>query len=57
MRKNVFIDRYKRLNVIKDRNNFLRKMEDLKPYMIKFKKDDKIKLNVYLFDCTVGSND
>ncbi len=43
--------------MVEDRNNFLKKMEDLKPYIVEFEKDGKMKPKVYSSDCTVGGND
>lgn len=51
MHKDAFINEYKRSNVIKDCENFLKKIEELKPYMIKFKKNVVIKTKIYIFDC------
>lgn len=56
MCKDVFIDRHKRSNVIKDWDNFLIKIEDFKPYMIKFEKDVEIKPKVYLSNYKIGDN-
>ncbi len=39
--------------MIEDRNNFLTRIEDLKPYMVKFEEDDKMKPKIYPSDCTV----
>ena len=33
--------------MVKDQNVFLRKIKDLKPYIIEFKEDGKMKLNIY----------
>lgn len=43
MRKDVFIDRHESSDMVEDRNNFITRMEDFKPYMIEFEKDDKMK--------------
>lgn len=52
MCKTVFIDRYEHSDIVKDWNNFLIKMENLKPYIVKFKEDNKIKPKIYL-DCII----
>ena len=57
MRKDVFIDGHKRLDVVEDRNNFLTKIEDLKLYMVEFEEDGKMKPKDYPSDCAVGGND
>lgn len=54
VRKNVFIDGHERSDVIEDRNNFLKKMEELKPYMIEFEEDGAMKAKTYPSDCEVG---
>lgn len=38
--KDVFIDEHERPDVVEDRANFLKVMEDLKPYIVEFKEDD-----------------
>lgn len=35
---NVFINRYKQFDIIKDYKNFLKKIEKLKPYMVELRK-------------------
>ena len=54
MRKDVFIDGHERSDVVEDRKNFLKKMEELKPYMIEFEEDGTIKAKTYPSDCVVG---
>lgn len=39
MQKNVFMDGYKRYDVVKDHSNFLKKMEELKIYIVKFNQE------------------
>lgn len=36
MRKDVFIDGHERSDVVEDRENFLTRMEDFKPYIVEF---------------------
>ena len=55
--KDVFIDGQERLDVVDDQNNFLTKMEDLKPYIVEFEEDGKMKPKDYPSDCAVGGND
>lgn len=50
----MFVDGHKQLNIIKDHINFLRKIEELKSYIVKFNQDGAMKPNIYLFDCVVG---
>lgn len=46
----MFINRHERSDVIKDCNNFLKKIEELKTYRVEFKKDETIKAKTYRFD-------
>lgn len=60
IRKDVFIDGYKRsdmVNMVKDRNKFLTKMEDLKPYRVEFKENGIMKPKIYPSNCIVGGED
>lgn len=50
VRKDIFVDQHKQLDVVEDCINFLRKMEELKLYMIEFKEDST---KIYLLDCIV----
>lgn len=50
----MFIDEHKQLNVVKDYRNFLKKIEKLKPYMIKFEENSIRKAKTYLFNYIVG---
>lgn len=45
--KDVFIDRYEWPDMVEDHINFLKIMEDLKPYMIEFEEDRTMKPKVY----------
>ena len=51
--KDVFIDGHKRLNIIEDCKNFLKKIKELKLYMVEFEKDGVMKAKTYLFNCVV----
>ena len=53
----MFINGHERSDVVKDRNNFLTRMKDLKPYMVEFEEDGKIKSTIYLSNYAVGGND
>ena len=53
MCKDVFTNRYEWPNVVKNCNNFLKKIEELKPYIIEFEEDDGMKAKISLFDCAV----
>ena len=43
MRKDMFIDSYEQLDIVKGCDNFLKKIKELKPYMVKFEKNGVIK--------------
>ena len=51
------MDGHKWSDVVEDCANFLKKMEELKPYIVEFFKDSAIKLKVYPSDYMVrGEN-
>lgn len=52
--KNVFIDEYERTDMIEDRKHFLKVMEELELYFVKFDKTSQMILKIYLSDCEVG---
>ena len=54
VRKNVFVDGHEQADVVEDRKNFLKKMEELKLYMIEFYENGAIKPKTYPPDCVVG---
>ena len=54
--KDVFIDGHKRSDVVKDRKVFLEKMEELKPYMVKFDENGAMKPKVYPLNYVLGGN-
>ena len=57
VRKDVFVDGHERSDVVEDRTHFLKKMEELKPYMVEFNEDGTMKPKVYPSDCAVeGEN-
>ena len=51
----MFINRHKQSNIVEDYLNFLKKIEKLKPYIIKFNKNGTMKLKDYPVDCVVKS--
>lgn len=53
MRKDMSINGHKWSDIIKDCKNFLKKIEELKPYMVEFKEDYAIKEKIYLSDYIV----
>ena len=57
VRKDVFVDRHERPDVVKDCANFLRKMEELKPYIVEFDQDGAMKPKTYPSDCAIGRED
>ena len=57
VRKDVYSDGHEQSDVLKDRKNFLRKMEEFKPYIIEFEKNGAMKDNIYPSNCAVYSND
>lgn len=57
IKKNVFIDRHKQLNVVENHKRFLNKMKDLKSYLVEFNEDSIIKDKTYLSDYVVGGED
>lgn len=50
----LFLDGHERFDVVEDRANVLKKMEDIKPYIVEFFKNGAMKLKVYPSDCAVG---
>ncbi len=47
----MFIDRYEQPDIVEDGNNFLKLMDELKPYTVEFEKDGTMKPKKYLLDC------
>lgn len=57
VQKSVFIDGHEQCDIVKDYKEFIRKMKELKPYMIEFKEDSVMKNKIYLSNCGVrGEN-
>ena len=51
--KNVFVDGHEQSDIVKDHKNFLKKMEELKFYMVTFEKNGIMKPKIYPPDCAV----
>lgn len=56
MKKDVFIDGHKWSNIIKNHKKYLKKIKELKLYLVKFNENNTIKEKNYLANCTVGGN-
>lgn len=50
------VNKYERLDIIKDCEKFLNIIKNLKLYLIEFKEDKSIKTNNYLDDCIIRRN-
>lgn len=57
MHKDVFIDKHERSDMVEDRNKFLTRIEDLKPYIVEFEENGVMKPKIYSSDCAVGGED
>lgn len=57
MHKDVFVDRHKQSDLVKDYKNFLTKMEELKSYVVEFEENSIMKPKTYLFDYAVLGGD
>ncbi len=56
MCKNIVINKYEYLDIVKVQNNYLIRMKVLKLYIIEFEEDNIIKPKIYLFDYVVKAN-
>lgn len=56
VKKDIFVNRHKCSDVVKDCQNFLKKIEKLQPYLVEFEADKTIKPEEYLLDCIVGGS-
>lgn len=56
LHNDIFIDKHEGSDVIEYCKVFIWKMEELKPYLVEFEKNDAIKPKVYLLDCTIRGN-
>ena len=52
--KDVFGNEYEWSDIVKNHANFLRRMEEIKPYIVEFDQDGAMKPKVYFFDYAVG---
>ena len=57
VKKDVFVDGHEWLDMIEDCKRFLNKMEELKPYLVKFNENGTMKDKMYPPDCAVGGGD
>lgn len=53
----MFVNRHKQLNIIESCKRFLKKIKELKLYLVEFDKNSIIKNKTYLFDYILGSKD
>ena len=53
IKKDVFVDRHERPDVVADYERFLKTTEELKPYMVKFNEDGIMKDKKYSYNCVV----
>lgn len=51
----MFINGHEQPDFVQDQESFLKKIEELKSYMVEFEKDRTMKEKIYPLDCTVGS--
>lgn len=54
VKKDIFVDRHKWLDIIEDHDRFLNKIKELKLYLVKFDENDKIKDKIYSSDYGIG---
>lgn len=52
----MFINRYKKSNVIKDQRHFLKVKEKLELYFMEFDKTSQMILKIYLSNCKMREN-
>lgn len=57
VRKDVFVDGHERPDVVENRANFLKKMGELKPFLVEFHEDGTMKSKIYPSNCVVGGED
>lgn len=56
VRKDIFVDKHEQTNIVEDHRTVFKRLEELKPYIIKFKKDSKIKPKIYSANCIIGKD-
>lgn len=54
--KDIFINKYEQLDINKDCKVFIKKMKELKSYIMEFNKNDAMKLKIYPSNCIVKGN-
>ena len=54
VKKPIFINEYKQLDMVKDCKRFLKIRKELKLYIIEFNKDSIMKNKKYPFDCVIS---
>ena len=57
MKKDVFVDRHERPDVVEDRERFLKTMKELEPYLVEFEEDGTMKAKNYPSDCKGGGDE
>lgn len=57
VRYDMFIDEHECSDMVEDRNSFLTRMKDLKPYIVEFEENNAIKPKIYLSDYSSGNDD
>ena len=55
VKKDVFIDGHERPDIIQNRENFLKVMKELEPYLVEFNEDGTMKDKEYPLDCAIRS--
>ena len=53
----MFLDGYKQADIVEDCKNFLKKLEELKLYMVEFEEDSIIKPKIYLTNCVINGDE
>lgn len=56
MHKDLFINKYKKLNIFKNYKIFLNKMKELKLYKVEFDKNSAVKPKTYFSNCVFEGN-
>lgn len=49
----MFVNKHKRLDVVKDRAKFLKYMKDLEPYLVEFEENGTMRTKTYPKNCQV----
>ena len=56
MKKDIVVNEYEQPDVVKDQEHFLKKMEELKLYLVELEEDNIMKAKNYSSDCKIGDN-